>query len=48
MKKVAPILFLFFTLLLASSVQAVKIEFHTFENKQQEQLYFKLIEPKSG
>ncbi len=43
MKKVAPILFLFFTLLLASSVQAVKIEFHTFENKQQEQLYFKLI-----
>jgi len=43
MKKIAPSLFLFFTLLLASSVQAVKIEFHTFENKQQEQLYFKLI-----
>ncbi len=32
-----------FTLLLFASAQAVKIEFHSFENKQQEKLYLQLI-----
>lgn len=43
MKKLIPHLFLFFVLLFAGSAQAVKIEFHSFENKQQEDLYLQLI-----
>ncbi len=43
MKKLIPSLFLMLFLVLAGSAHAVKIEFHSFKNKQQEQLYLQLI-----